>query len=195
MFNLSDAPEGNTLPVTVYQKTGIFDNVVISEVVLEHSSKAGVPYMRVITQGVNGEIGSGPKMYFSTDVKEGKRTSGWGVTARSLTDWIMSTHNVDEVTAQDLMKEIPTIDAAIKKVSALLVGRKFRAKFKGETSQKGNIYAILAQTESMQVPLESSRLKYSADYDIKPYTGITQQVIPSGNDLMNSTVNNDSLPF
>lgn len=196
MFDLKDAPEANALPEISYQKPGIYDNVVISEVVLEQTNANHIPYMRVITQGTNGEQGSGPRMFLSTDVKPGKKTSGWGVTARNLTDWLMATHNVEEAEAKTMITGVASNEALVTKVSALLVGRKFRAKFKGETSQKGNIYAMLAQAESMKVPSESTKLKYSETYDIKPYQshdGQQSQLNVVGN--TNTTETNDGLPF
>lgn len=176
MFDLSQASEGRdeSTPLVIYQKPGIADNVVISDVVLEYTTKNNVQYMRLITKGANGEVGKGPQMYLSTDIKNNtdgtpKKTSGWGVTARVLTDLIKATHNVTEEVATPMIKGIETPQALIEKVSALLVGKPFRAKFKGATSAKGYIFAELSQSESMRV--EPTKMKFNESYDIKPYEG------------------------
>ncbi len=95
MFNLSDAAEANTSSQVSYQKPGIFDNVVISEVGLKHAAN-GSPYIRMSTSGANGEIGNSTRMFLGTEVKEGKKTSGWGVTARNLINLLMAIYNVEE---------------------------------------------------------------------------------------------------
>lgn len=167
MFDLNQASEGNN--GKQFQNTGIFDNVKVSEVVLEKTSKNQVSYMRLVTEGSNGEIGSSPKMFLSTDVKEGKKTSGWGVTARSLVDLLKATYNVTEEAAKAMMPNVNSEQELVQKVSTLLVGRPFRAKFKGTTNEKGYIYAELGQAESMRI--EPTKMHFDATRDIKAYSG------------------------
>lgn len=184
MFNLSEASAGNT--GSIYQQPGIYDNVVISEVVLEKTTKNDVPYMKFITKGPNGEIGNSPKMFLSTDVKEGKKTSGWGVTARNLVDWIKATYNVDEDTAKTKITNINSQEQLIQTVSALLVGKPARVKFKGVTSTKGTIFAEVGQVESMRVT--PTAMRYDASRDIKAYEGTTSTTVSNVPDM-------DALPF
>ncbi len=198
MFDLNQASEGRENTGINYQTPGIFDNVRVSEVVLEKTIKNSVPYMRLITDSPEGTTGTSAKMFLSTDVKTNpdgspKKTSGWGVTARNLVDLLKATHNVDEETAKGLISGITTPDALVKKVSALLVGKPFRAKFGGETSSKGYIFAVIRQVESMKV--EPTKMKFNKEWDVKPYTGVTST---DSTEAVNSTSeNNDinSLPF
>lgn len=185
MFNLSEASEGSTQ--LSYQTPGIYDNVSISEVVLEETSTNKVPYMKLVTKGANGEIGQSPKMFLSTDVKPGKKTSGWGVTARNLVDLLKATYNISDDEAKSKMPSVNSAQELIEKVSALLVGKSFRAKFKGVTSSKGLVYAELGQAESMRV--ENTAMRYDPARDIKPFEGTTTV---STTDAIGG---NDALPF
>lgn len=170
-FNLKEAGEKNT---STYQRPGIYDNVSVTEVLLEKSSKKQVPYLKLVTKGPNGETGYSTKMFLSTTVGEGKKASAWSITARNLVDLITATHNINDDEAKTKIADIPTEEALVAKVSALLVGKPFRAKFKGEEGSNGNgtIFASLAQVESMQV--QPTNLRYSADRDIKKYDGPVQ---------------------
>lgn len=187
MFNLSEASEGNTQ--LLYQTIGIHDNVMISEVVLEETSEKRVPYMKLVTKGANGEIGQSPKMFLGTEVKPGKKTSGWGVTARNLVDLIKATYNISEDEAKSKITNITSSEELIQKVSALLVGKPFRAKFKGVTSSKGLVFAELGQAESMRV--ENTAMHFDPIRDTKPFAGAITTVINTTEGI-NS---NDNLPF
>lgn len=168
-FNLNAASEKLT---TTYQTPGIA-TVEFTEVLLEKTKANGVAFIKLVTKNENGDLGHSSQMFLSTDVKPGKKMAAWNVTARNLVDILTSAHNCDEPTAKDMIAATSEEDLK-NKLSARLVGRKVRAKFKGETSQKGNIFAILSQTESAQVPLEQSRLKFDKDRDIKPFQGVPQ---------------------
>jgi len=187
MFDINQASEGSVQ--INYQKVGIFDNVKISEVVLEETSKAAVPYMRLKTIGADGALGTSPKMFLSTDVKQGKKTSGWGVTARNIIDLIKATHNVEEDAAKAMIAQIPDANALITKISAILVGKPFRAKFKGRVTEKGTTIAELGQVESMRV--ETTKMSFNVLRDITPYSGPVSTTVDS-EDLH---VSNDPLPF
>jgi len=174
MFNLNEASAANT--GSTYQQPGIHENVMISEVVLEKTTKNDVPYMKFITKGPNGEIGNSPKMFLSTEVKEGKKTSGWGVTARNLVDWIKATYNVDEDTAKSKITNVNSHEQLVQVVSALLVGKPARVKFKGVTSSKGSIFAEVGQVESLRV--NPTAMRYDPSRDIKAYDGVTTTANP-----------------
>ena len=183
MFNLNAASERTE---TKYQQPGI-STVTFKEVLLDNTKTNNVPFIKLVTEGENGEIGQSSQMFLSTEVKAGKKMAAWNVTARNIVDILVNAHNVDEATAKGMIA-VENANQLVAKLSALLVGRKVRAKFKGETSQKGNVFAILAQTESLNVPAEQSRLKFDPSRDIKPFAGI-----PS--DATESTAVESDLPF
>lgn len=194
-YSLNDAPKSestnNSSSTGLYQKVGIYDNVRISDVVLGKSSLNHVPFIELQTIGAAGEKGKSARMWLSTTVKPGNKTSGWGMTARNIKDLIVATHNISEEEARsiDLIpSDLPegTPDDAIhqmlvNKVASLLVGRPFRAKFKGEESKpregntSGLIFATMDLVESMNVPKAASKLRFSETRDIKYYVSPEQQ--------------------
>ena len=186
-FNLNDASEKIT---TTYQTPGIA-TVEITGVLLEKTKANQVPYIKLVTKNENGDIGHSSQMFLSTEKKEGKTMAAWNVTARNLVDILMSAHNCDEATAKGMIVA-NTQEELQTKLSARLVGRKVRAKFKGETSQKNNVFAILSQTESASVPLEQSRLKFDKERDIKPFQGVPQS---SSQPTFETADKTEDLPF
>ncbi len=101
--------------------------------------------------------------------------------------------------AKAMIAGIPSTEALVNKLSALLVGKKFRGKFQGETSQKGDIYAILNNYESMKIAITDTKLKFDPSWDIKAYNGPVTQVSTTATESVDSvsTSSNDleSLPF
>jgi hypothetical protein len=172
MFDLNDASEKLA---TSYQKPGI-TNIKITGVVLEESSKAKVPFITLTTESEDGSLGKSGRMFLSTEVKEGKKASGWSVTARNLVDLIMAGTNKTEEEAKALIK-VDTKEQLVAKLSAILVGTKMRAKFKGETSDRGTVFATIAQVESLSIPADQSNLKFDPIRDIKPATGTSVQTV------------------
>lgn len=191
-FNLNDAPESNVnnSDKKSYQKPGIYDNVVISGVTLGKSSLRNIPYLELQTVGPNGELGKSNRMWLSTTIGKNmdgtdKKTSGWGVTARNLIMILEATHNItrEEAKAIQLVPENETNlekqhAMLVNKVSTLLIGRPFRAKFKGEQSKPrpdgtpGLVFATLDLVESMNVPKDQSTLRFDTNRDIKLYEGL-----------------------
>lgn len=183
----SNTPEqtSKTSNSNQYQKVGIYDNVRVSDVVLGKSSLNKIPYIELQTVGANGEKGKSSKMWLSTEVKPDKTMSGWDMTARNLRELIMATHNITDAEARkielipnDLPDGTPdevVHNLIINKVAGLLVGRPFRAKFKGEEAkpregnEKGLIFATMDLVESMNVPMTNTKLKFSESKDIKYY--------------------------
>lgn len=189
-FNLSDAAEQKQGSSVNYQKPGIYDNVTVTKVNLGAAS-TGSKYLQFETVGANGEVGKSPQMYLNTTAPEGKPTA-WSITASNLRGYIMATHNVTREEADTMLQNVPNEEAVQTKVSALLVGRKFRAKFKGVQTSRGYTIAELAGSESMQVPKEATTLKYDETRDFVPYKGTTQTVTPV---METSTTTSDDLPF
>lgn len=214
-FDLNAAPESTNnngnVDKKIYQKPGICDNTVVTGVVLGASSLNKVPYLELQTVGPNGELGKSNRMWLSTDIGKNidgslKKTSGWGVTARNIIMILEATHNItrDEAKAIQLVPENPVDENGkakyakeqihnmlATKLSTLLVGRPFRAKFKGEQSKPrpdgtpGLIFSTMDLVESMNVPKEQSFLRFDAARDIKLYE----------NAPVNAGVANDDLPF
>lgn len=191
MFDLDQASEKGKSTGVSYQKPGIADNVRIKEVLLEKSSIKQSPYIRMVTEGPNGEVGSSAKMYLSDTKAAGKTMSSWSVTARNIIDIISATHNVDEAGAKATanLGSLTSHEGLRDRLASLLVGRPFRGKFKGEEGSKGTIFAILSQYESMRV--ESTRMSYDPTRDIKPFTGQTM----SAGAAPVTAGDNDELPF
>jgi len=167
-FDLNAATEKNEKK---YQEPGI-STIEFTDVLLEKTNKNSVSFIRLVTRNIeNGAIGQSSQMFLSTDIKPGKKMAAWNVTARNIVDILVNAHNTDEATAKSMIVVSSEKDLQIK-LSALLTGRKVRAKFKGETSSKGNVFAILAQTESLNVPAEQSKLRFNPETDIKAFAGI-----------------------
>ena len=198
-FNLNvDDSTNETSNNVSYQKAGVYDNVKITEIISGKSNVKQTPYIRMKTINQNGEVGQSAYMYLSSEIGEGKKMSGWHMTARNINDLIVATHNIsrDEAKAIELApsnepNDEKYISMLINKLSSLLVGRPFRAKFKGEqTKEDGTIFATLDRVESMNVPSEVSGLKFNKDKDLKMF--ISPDKV---NSSIGTAVKNDDLPF
>lgn len=186
-FSLKSKEESNSStnakPRIEWQTPGIFDNVKITEIKQGKSSIKGSPYIQMMTIGVNGEIGNSSKMYLSTTPSEGKTRSAWDVTAGNLVDLIIATKNISRTEAEAISlvpDNEPSVEKQhemlVHKLSTLLVGHPFRAKFKGEQSKEGGIvYATLDRVETMNIPKEASRLRFDSKYDIKMFNQEVEQ--------------------
>lgn len=192
-FDLNQASEGQkqtTYTGPKYQRPGIVDGVTVSKVSLNKTSVNNVDYLQLETVSPDGAIGKSNKMFLSTDVKPGKKTSGWGVTARNIINLLTVTHNVDEDTAKTMFGTPSNKEEIVKILTPLLVGKTFRAKFKGEEGRTGAIFSELAGVESMNIPMAETRLKFSPERDIQKYEGVKSA------DSEASAVNaKDDLPF
>ena len=175
-FDLNSAAE--KLQSTNYQTTGIFDNVVVSKVT-QGVSANGNKYIQLETTGANGELGRSQDMYL-TD-------KAWPVTGRTILELIKATHKIEEDEAKSKIK-VETEDQLAAKESVLLVGRKFRAKFRGQETSKGAIIAQLGGQESMRVAREVTSLKFNPEKDIRKYQGTSALGVTT-------PANIDALPF
>lgn len=191
MFSLNveskfDNNNNSDKPKVSYQNPGIYENVKIVEIVFGKSSIKQTPFIQLITSGTNGEIGKSSRMYLSSTASEGKEQTAWTVTASTLMRIIGATNNMtqDELKNIEFAPNVSDPEEAykilIQKLSTYLIGKPFRAKFKGEqTKENGLVYAVLNSTESMLIPKENSRLKYDAASDIKYFTGAVANTQPS----------------
>lgn len=186
-FDLKDAaPEQ---PKSQWQKPGIYENISISKVNLGTAS-TGSQYLQFETVAEDGVVGKSPQMYLN-NVKNGDKPTAWSITARNLKSYISSTHNVSTEDAEAMIQGITSVESLQTKVAALLVGRKFRAKFNGVQTSKGATIAELSGSESMRTPLDETKLKYDSVKDFKAYQGTVQTSQP----VMKATANVDDLPF
>ncbi len=179
-FDLSKASDKLVGSGKTYQKPGIYENVVI-DTITAATNKNGNDYIQMTTIGANGEAGRSPQMYITE--------AAWPMTARNLTDLIVATSNTTEDEAKAMIK-VETKEQLATKLSALLIGKKFRAKFKGDQSSTGTIFAQLGGSESMKIAKEDSKLFFNELKDIKKYEGTVQpqQAIMAPSD-------DSSLPF
>lgn len=199
-YSLSNAPErtsykNENAKFATYQKPGIEDNVTVTKVSLGASSLNKVPYLELETTNSKGEIGKSTRMWLSTTKNKNfdgseKKLTGWDITARSIVDLITATHNItrEEAKAIELVSSEETnkekLHVSIQnKVSSLLIGKPFRAKFRGEqTMENGPIWTYLDLVESMSVPKENSILYFNPQRDIEMFN-----VIPATNSITDST--------
>src|SRR5574343_772041 len=151
-FDLNAASESKQ---TNYQSVGIHENVKITSVELK-KSMSGKPFLELKTEGAKGEVGKSSSMWLTE--------AAWPVTARSLVDLLKATHNITEEEAKPMIA-VANEETLATKVSALLVGRLFRAKFKGEQTPKGVVIALLAGAESMRIPAAESKLYFNESKD------------------------------
>ena len=155
---------------------------------------AGKNESRVYAKGLLGRLGAVPKIAKTF----GKKTAAWDITARNINDLICCTHNIsrDEAKAIELVSSNETnqekqISMLVDKLSSLLVGRPFRAKFKGEqTKEGGTVFSTLDRVESMNVPSVATGLKFNLDKDIKMFLSPDKV-----NSSIGTAVKNDDLPF
>ena len=198
-FSLNVDDNSNEMSNNVsYQKPGVYDNVKITEIISGKSNVKQTPYIRMKTVNQNGEVGQSAYMYLSSEKGEGKKTAAWDITARNINDLICCTHNIsrDEAKGIELVSSNETnqekqISMLVDKLSSLLVGRPFRAKFKGEqTKEGGTVFSTLDRVESMNVPSVATGLKFNLDKDIKMF--LSQDKV---NSSIGTAVKNDDLPF
>lgn len=160
-FNLNSASENKSNGKS-YQEVGVFDNVKITAINSAINSN-GNKYIQMETVNEKGEVGRTPQMYVTE--------KAWPITARSLVNLTMAINDVSEEEAKK-DSNFSTLEQLTSKLSALLVGKPFRAKFKGEESSRGTIIAQLDTRygiESMKVPKEQSKLTFNEERDIRKY--------------------------
>lgn len=172
-FNLNSAADNNTNEKQ-YQKIGIYDNVKITSITSAINSN-GNKYIQMETVGENGEVGRTQQMYVTE--------KAWPITARSLVNLSMAINNISEEEAK-ANANFSSLEQLSAKLSATLVGKPFRGKFKGEESSRGTIIAQLDSrygVESMQVPREQTKLRFNPDKDVRKY--VQPQVVQASSDM------------
>ena len=177
MLDLNDAKEESTLSNNKYQEVGIWDNIKVSTVISGKSFSKQTPFIRIVTEGVNGEVGESGDMYLNNDLKEGSTTTAWSITARKLVNFIVAVTGKTEEQAKASCIAIDGDDLA-KKLSTLLVGKTFRGVFYGKEIQgkegKNNwvkAYFAVSKSnyaaESMKVAKSASKLRFDETKNIE----------------------------
>jgi hypothetical protein len=197
MFNFNDAVEENKKPEVSYIKSpGIYENVKAVKTSIEETSKNNVPYLKITFETSTGDLGFSNKMFLGNDKekaeREGKKATGFQVTARNIINLVKATNNVDDETAKGMLGDPASHEELAQQVAALIVGKAFRAKFRGERDAKGRVWPYWAESESMRVEKDNSKLRYNEQYDIRNQQGVT---VVEGTEAINSPEGNDDLPF
>jgi hypothetical protein len=180
-FSLNDAEDNKVSkprdPNTSYNAPGIYDNVVITDIKVD-TTPGRNHYIVPLTKSPEG-LGRSRKMYLNTDVKEGKTTSAWKITARQIVEIIKATNNMDDAQAKNSLGNLTlsadgvniNAEELAAKLSAVIVGKPFRAVFHGEqrTNAEGitRVYTEMMYVESMTVAKEQSKLKFDPAIHIK----------------------------
>ena len=189
-FNLKqeeNTTNSNGSPRVEYQKPGIHDNLIITDITVGKSSYKGSPFIELKTINQNNEVGRSAKMYLSTSVGEGKKMSAWDMTKRNISDLILATNNITKQEVENIELVPSNTNASLdeqyqmlaQKLSSLIVGKPFRGKFKGEQSATGIVYATLDKVENMNVPKVASSLRFNENTDIKLFVAV-ETVSPFG---------------
>jgi hypothetical protein len=199
-FSLNDAEDNKVSkprdPNTSYNAPGIYDNVVITDIKVDTPDGRN-HYIVPLTKSPEG-LGRSRKMYLNTDVKEGKTTSAWKITARQIVEIIKAANNWDDTQAKNSLGNLNLAADGVNinaeelaaKLSAVIVGKPFRAVFHGEqrTNAEGvtRVYTEMMYVESMNVPKAESKLKFDPTIHIKNVnvnTTATTATTAGANDL------------
>jgi len=182
MFSLKQKNEENKV---TYQKPGIYDNVVITDIILGKSSWKGSPFIQMNTKNENGDVGRSSKMYLNTVPSEGKEKSAWDVTSKNIIELVVATNNISNKEAEEIQlvttqseSQDAQYEDLVKNLKNLLLNKPFRGKFKGEqTKENGLIYSSLDKAESMNVPKLTSSLRFDETKDIKLFQPVTETTV------------------
>lgn len=143
MFNASDVEVGS---VSKYQRAGVSEKVQITEFTINTNPSNGNKTISFKTINENGEIGSSKRLSLNTVVNEGKQTSGWKVTARTLINIIVAAtgKSVDEAKA---VLDAKNEEELVSKLTKTLIGKAFRGLFSSKEYQPGKFAIELFAVE------------------------------------------------
>ena len=196
-FSLNDAEDNKVSkprdPNTSYNAPGIYDNVVITDIKVD-TTPGRNHYIVPLTKSPEG-LGRSRKMYLNTDIKEGKTTSAWKITARQIVEIIKASNNWDDTQAKNSLGNLNLAADGVNinaeelaaKLSAVIVGKPFRAVFHGEqrTNAEGvtRVYTEMMYVESMNVPKAESKLKFDPTIHVKTVSVNTTPATATTGDL------------
>lgn len=141
MFTAKDVTVGNG---SKYQSAGISEKVKITEIILNDGASPNID-MKTINE--NKEVGQSKRLFLNTEVKPGKQTSAFKVSAKYLINVLMSTGKTLEE-AQNVL-EAKTLPELIKNLNTHLIGKEFRGLFSKKEYQPGKFYTELYATEKV----------------------------------------------
>ena len=138
-----------------YQRAGVSEKVVVTEVNLLTNEVNGNKSIQFKTLNENSEEGSSKRLSLNTVVKEGNKTSAWMVTAKYLINTITSATGKSIEDAKGVLEAKDETELT-KKLTNTLVGKSFRGLFSSREYNPGKFSIELYTTE----PIGGTRLVY-----------------------------------
>ncbi len=163
-----------------YQACGVSERVMITEVMLNINEQFGTKTISFTTSNENGQEGRSKKLSLKTEIGEGKKCSGWDMTARSLKNILMSMGDTEDEANNVL--EAKDENQLVKNLSKGLIGRPVRALFSSREYNPGKFAIELYVTE----PVGGTKLKWD------PSNKFYNEVLPKPEGVSASS---DGLPF
>jgi hypothetical protein len=162
---------------TTYMSPGVHV-VKITEVKAGLSSQKNTPYVEFTVSDKTGQTAS-QQYYLTTTIKEGSTKSAFDISKNAILQLIMSSLNVDEVTAKTKLVGITTENIATK-LATLLVGKTLAIRLNGQwvnptdTNKKSWVKAIFGTGKfTATVELQTS-LSYDPAKHIKGTPATTE---------------------
>ncbi len=159
-----------------YQSAGVSEKVVITEVSLNTNEQYGTKTISFKTTNENDQEGRSKKCSLNTVVGEGKKCSGWDMSARYFKNILMSQGKTEDQ-ANDVL-EAKDENQLRSNLEKALIGKPFRGLFSSKEYQPGKFAIELYVTE----PVGETKLKWDATS--KYY-----------NEMLPKVASSDGLPF
>jgi hypothetical protein len=183
MYSAEDVKVGNG---SKYQSAGVSENVMITEVTLNHNEQWNTKSITLKTINENKQEGQSKRLSLTTTIKEGSQIAAWKISAKYLLNVIMSATGKTLEEAQAVL-ECKDDASLIKNLESTLIGKSFRGLFSQREYQPGKYAVELYTTE----PIGGTRLVWDAknQYYNKPLPSV------SISSLGGESVPSDGLPF
>lgn len=150
MFTAADVKVGNG---SKYQSAGISEKVVITDVILNENSVYNTKSLTLKTLNENNQEGQSKRLSLNDELKEGNKTTGWKVSAKSLLNIIMSSTGKSLEEAQAVL-EAKNEAELISNLKSTILNKPFRGLFSSREYQPGKFAIELYTTE----PVGGTRL-------------------------------------
>ncbi len=154
MFN-TDGIEVKTEKKSMYQGAGVSERVTITEVVLNENATFNSKSITLNTINEHEQVGKSKRLSLSTEIREGKKTSGWVMTVKNLINFITSTTGMSTDEAKAVLNA-GSAQELVTKLSTALVGKSARGVFGKREYAPGKFAIELYHME----PLGGTFLKY-----------------------------------
>jgi phosphotransferase system HPr-like phosphotransfer protein len=150
MFTATDVKVGNG---SKYQSAGISEKVVITDVILNENEVYKTKSLTLKTLNENNQEGQSKRLSLNDELKEGNKTTGWKVSAKSLLNIIMSSTGKTLEEAQAVL-EAKDEAQLVQNLKSTILNKPFRGLFSSREYQPGKFAIELYTTE----PVGGSRL-------------------------------------